>query len=173
MKLWRIIALVFIVVSLTNCASRQWSEALQEQELTPNEKEQVDQLLQDLYQSFSYGNGEEPDWELMRSVFLAEAQFVTEVPEGEIPKPQTIDEFIGSWQYSMRNSQSPSVATKEWILETKASKMGKLMRVDVLFQASKANDPNSRKPGFDSLVLAKVDGVWKVLSFIVHYESKL
>ena len=46
-------------------------------------------------------------------------------------------------------------------------------RFDVVFQAAKSSDPSPRKYGLDSLVLALDDGVWKISSFIVHYESKL
>ena len=51
--------------------------------------------------------------------------------------------------------------------------MGQLIRVDVAFQAKKTNDPAPRNPGLDSLVLANSGGDWKVLSFVIQYESKL
>ena len=70
-------------------------------------------------------------------------------------------------------SKSPAVATTERIISIKTSKVGKLIRVDVLFQAMKTNDASPRKPGLDSLIFAKVGGVWKILSFVVHYESKI
>tara|TARA_B100000497_G_C7681933_1_gene412658 strand:+ start:212 stop:685 length:474 start_codon:yes stop_codon:yes gene_type:complete len=156
-----------------NCDSNRINEALRTESLTQEETEQVDSLLKNLYQSFSYGKAEEPDWELMRSVFFEGALFVPEVPEGESPNPQTIEEFISSWQNSIRNSDSPTIATTERILETKTSKIGKMIRVEVVFQALKATDLSLRKYGLDSLVLANIDGVWKILSFIIHYESKL
>ena len=42
-----------------------------------------------------------------------------------------------------------------------------------LFQAERPGDPSPRKPGLDSLVLARIGPTWKVLSFVVQYESKL
>jgi hypothetical protein len=70
-------------------------------------------------------------------------------------------------------SNLPIVETTEQIIESSATKIGKLIHVDVVFRASKSNDPSPRKPGLDSLVLANVNGAWKILFFIVHYESKL
>lgn len=169
----KIVVLAVLLLSLVNCESSRLNESLQTEPLTQDETAQVDSLLKNLYQSFCYKAGEEPDWELMRSVFFAGAQFITEVPEGETPNPQTIEEFISSWQNSIRNSDSPTIETTERVLETKTTKVGKLIRVDVVFQASKAGDPSPRKNGLDSLVLIDVDGVWKILSFIIHYESKL
>ena len=90
----------------------------------------------------------------MRSVFFDGAQFVTEPPVGEAPNPQSVDAFISSWQASIRDSTSSTLATAEWITETRMSKVGKLIRVDVVFQAKKRNDPAPKKPGLDSLVLA-------------------
>lgn len=163
---------IFLTV-LVSCKNNHFKTPLHPESLTPNETEQVDTLLKHLYQSFCYGKAEEPDWELMRSVFFERAQFVSEVPCGESPKSQTIEAFISSWQNSIRESTTPTVATSERIISTKAIKLGKLIRVDVEFQAVKSNDPSPRKPGLDSIVLANVHGIWKILSFIIHYESKL
>lgn len=172
-KFFRKIILALFFVSLIACESNHFEKLLRAESLTRDETAQVDILLEKLYQSFCYGKGEEPDWELMHSVFFEGAQFVGEVPEGEPPTPQTIEDFIASWQHSIRDSDSPTIATAERILETKATKIGQLIRVDILFQGSKSNDTSAKKPGLDSLVLASVDGVWKILSFVVQYESKL
>ena len=172
-KFFRKIVLALFFVSLIGCESNYFDKLLKTESLTPDETEQVDILLKNLYQSFCYGNAEEPDWELMRSVFFEGAQFVSEVPQGGTPNPQTIEEFISSWQNSIRKSDSPTIETTERILETKATKIGNLIRVDILFQGSKSNETSPKKPGLDSLVLANVDGIWKILSFIVQYESKL
>lgn len=165
--------LVATLITLGSCQSDKSGNLLQLESLTQDETEKVDELLQKVYQSFCYGNAEEPDWELMRSVFFEGALFVGEVPDGEVPKPQTIEDFISSWQHAIRNSNSPTIETTEKIIETKAVKRGELIYVDVVFQGAKANDPAPKKYGLDSLVLASVDGDWKVLSFVVQYESKL
>ena len=167
------IILVSFLFALISCENSEFNKSLRSDSLTQDETEQVDKLLKDLYESFAYGKEEEPNWALMSYVFVEGAQFVSEVPNGESPHPQTIEGFISNWQNSIRHSNSPTVATSERIIETRATKIGKLIRVDVAFQASKSNDPSPRKPGLDCLILANVDGVWKVLSFVIQYESKL
>lgn len=139
--------------------------------LTRAESEQVDALLDDLYRSFCSAEGEEPDWELMRSVFVDDAQFVTEPPPGRPPKPQTVDAFIASWRDAIRGRPRP--AYDEWITGTRVTKVGGLIRIDVAFLAKTSTDTAPRKPGLDTLVLTQVDGTWRVLSFVVQYESKL
>ena len=167
-----IIPVVYLFV-VTSCVSTRSDGPPRTVPLTAGETEQIDSQLKNLYRSFCYGDGEEPDWELMRSVFFEGAQFVSETSVGEAPRPQTVDEFISSWQHIIRGSSSPTVETSERIISASATKVGKLIRVDVVFQALKSNDPSRRKPGLDSLVFANFDGVWKILSFVVQYESKI
>ena len=94
--------LMLCLIMLTGCGTVHLDGRLQAEALTSSELEQIDNQLNDLYQSFCYAAGEEPNWELMRSVFVEGAQFVGEAPAGEAPRPQAIDEFISSWQTSMR-----------------------------------------------------------------------
>lgn len=148
-------------------------DPLQPAPLTAADAEQVEALLDDLYRSFCSTEGEEPDWELMRSVFVTDAQFVSETAAGESPEPQTVEAFIASWRDAIRSSTTPRPAHDEWITGTQTTKVGELIRVDVAFEARKSTDPVARKPGLDTLTLAKVDGAWRVLSFVVQYESKL
>ena len=70
------------LVILTGCVSTHPNAPVRVESLTVDESDQVDSLLNKLYRSFSYEAGEEPDWDLMRSVFFDDAQFVTEPPEG-------------------------------------------------------------------------------------------
>lgn len=167
------ISVVWLVLVLISCATIPPTGSLRLEPLTSAETQQVDSLLDRLYRSFTYGADEEPDWELMRSAFVENAQFVTEPVEGKAPDSQLLEAFISSWQEAIRGSTAPRPSHDEWITGTTATKLGELIRVDVSFQAKKGNDTAPRKPGLDSLVLVKVDGQWKVLSFIVHYESKL
>ena len=172
-KYFQVLSISMFLTGFIGCESDSLKGSLQTIALTNSEQAQVDQLLEDLYRSFSYNGGVEPDWDLMRSGFIEGAQFVTEPTECSSLRPQTIAAFVESRQRSIRGSDIPTVKTTEEIIETKTSKIGNLIRVDVLFRASKANDPHPRKPGFDSLILAQVNGVWKILSFVIHYESKL
>lgn len=146
---------------------------LRTESLTSDEARQVATVLDQLYRSFGHGAGEEPDWGSMRSVFVDGAQFVAEAAAGAAPKPQAVDDFVASWQAAVRASTTPAVASEEVILDKRITKVGKLIHVDVLFRAKKGTDAAPRKPGLDSLTLVDVGGQWKVLSFVVHYESKL
>lgn len=162
-----------IFMGLTYTALSGMANALENEPLTANETEEVNVLLDKLYQSFSYQAGEEPDWDLMRSVFVDDAQVVLEPAAGEELRPQKLEDFITSWQGSIRNSPDPTVQTSEAILDTAMTRLGNLIRVDLLFRAMKSTDTAPREPGLDTLMLARVNGDWKILSFVVQYESKL
>ena len=139
-----------------------FDRSLRSELLTSAETQQVDALLDELYRSFSHGEGEEPDWELMRSVFVEGAQFVTEAPAGEAPEPRSVEAPLADWQAAVRSSDTPAPATEERITDTRIEKVGRLIRVDVVFEAKKAGDPAPRSPGLDSLVLVETDGGWKM-----------
>lgn len=165
--------LVFLLIAVVaGCASTGTAQP-ERGVLTPAESKQVDLLLSTLYKSFNYGAGAEPDWASMRSVFVEGAQFVSEAPIGQAPEPKTVDQLIADWQASMRKSKSPTAGYEEWITGTNITKAGRLIFVDVTFQAREPSDRRAREPGRDALVLTDVGGTLKVLSFVVQYESKL
>lgn len=160
-------------IALAACSAPGPAAPLRSEALTSVEAQQVDALLDKLYRSFSHGEGEEPDWELMRSVFVEGAQFVTEALPGQAPRPRSVEALLADWQAAVRNSDAPAPATEERITDTRIEKVGRLIRVDVVFEAKKAGDPAPRSPGLDSLVLVETDDGWKILSFVVHHEAKL
>jgi len=134
---------------------------------------EVQALLDRLYHSFNYGPGQEPDWKLMRTSFVDGAQYVPEPSAGSPLRSYDVDALIAKWQSSMRSSTSVNPGYSEWIGSTSISKVGDLLRVDIVFYGKEPGDRHQRQPGLDSLLLARVDGTWKVLSFVVHKESKL
>ena len=92
-----IVMLTIYFVILSNCVTNQVDNLLAAESLSAQDSEQIESRLKDLYQSFSYDTGAEPDWELMRSAFFEGAQFVGEAPTGAAPLSFTIDDFIISW----------------------------------------------------------------------------
>jgi len=134
---------------------------------------EVQALLDRLYRSFNYGPGQEPDWKLMRASFVDGGQFVPEPTEGSQLRSHDIDALIAKWQSSMRANHAGNRGYSEWIGSTSITQVGDLLRVDVVFYGKEPGEPHQRQPGLDSLLLAQVDGTWKVLSFVVHRESKL
>ena len=163
-------ALAFI--TFFSC-SKSLDPILLEKGLSIEEMAEVEQLLEKLYQSFSYEEGKEPDWSLMRSAFLKNGQFVLEASSDQAPLPQSIDDFILSWQQVIHKSSKKSVKTSEEILQSNVRKIGNFIHVDVVFRAKKSTDLVPRKKGLDSLILAKEGDDWKILLFAVHHESKL
>ncbi len=130
-------------------------------------------LLERLYRSFNYGPRQEPDWRSMRACFIDGAQFVPEPPAGEPIRSYDVDALIAKWKSSMRRSKSANPGYSEWIDSTTITRTGDMLRVDVVFYGKEPGDPHPRRPGLDSLLLARSAGSWKVLSFVVQSESKL
>lgn len=141
--------------------------------LASSTQQHVRALLDRLYRSFNYAKGQEPDWALMRSCFVDGALFVPEPDPGSAVRPADVDAVIAKWQASMRKRSAGNHGYSEWIDHVRTSRVGNLVRADVVFHGKEPGDPQPRKPGLDSLQLVQVDGEWKVLSFVVQYESKL
>lgn len=169
----RLLALIPLFVALTSCATSDSREIPVAPNLEPATVAAIDAVLDDLYRSFGHAEGGEPDWALMRAQFANGALFAGEAPAGRLPEPQTVDDFIEDWRAAQRRSGKAQPAQGERIVRRTMSRVGRLVRVDVVFRAEKAGDPHPRRPGLDSLTLAKGADGWRVLSFIVHEESKL
>ncbi len=165
-----ILAFAFASVGCTNLQRAQPTHSLR---VSSTDRRAVHILLKQLYQSFNYGPGQEPNWGLMRASFLDGAQFVPEPSRGTPVRPYHVDKLITKWQSSMRGTPSLNHGYSEWIESTNIDRVGDMLRVDVIFYGKEPADPYPRKPGLDSLILVRVGDTWKVLSFIVHKESKL
>jgi hypothetical protein len=168
----RVLILAFTLMSL-GCSAVPRVERTPSHVVSATDQGEVQVLLEQLYRSFNYGAGQEPDWRLMRTLFVDGAQFVPEPSPGAPLRSYDVDALIAKWQSSMRAGSSPNLGYSEWIGNTSVDKVGELLRVDVLFYGKEPGDSHPREPGLDSLLLARVNGSWKVLSFIVHNESKL
>ena len=140
--------------------------------VSPEDRQEIDALLDRLYRSFNYAAGKEPDWVMMRSCFVDGALFVPEAEDGKV-RAQDVDALIARWQASMRKKPGANPAYAEVVDSVRLERIATLVRADVTFTGSEPGDPRRRKPGLDSLQLVRQDGAWRVLSFVVHYESTL
>lgn len=162
-----------LLVTLIGCRTQGRTSSSLTEPVGAGDAAAIGIVLDELYRSFGHAEGGEPDWERMRAQFVDGAQFVAETADGVAPEPQPVGEFIASWREAIRAREKPRPAQSETILRQQLSRVGRLIRVDIEFIAQKGTDPRARKPGLDSLTLVEVAGAWKVLSFVVHYESKL
>lgn len=155
------------------CSTVTRTDAARPSPVAPETNGEVRNLLNKLYRSFNYAAGQEPDWVLMRSCFVDGVLFAPEPELGAGIKPRDVDALIAAWQTSMRRRATGNAGYSEWIDDVQMSRVGKLIRVDVAFFGKEPGDRGPRKPGLDSIQLVEVNGQWKVLSFVVQYESKL
>lgn len=165
--------LLAAALSCVGCATAGVREPDAVAALAPATEREVRSLLDDLYRTFNYAAGQEPDWTGMRSCFVDGALFAPEPDPGEPVRAFNVDSLIAKWQGSMRKRQRENAGYAEWIDSVRYSRVGGLVRADVSFYGKEPTDRHERKAGLDTLQLVEVDGAWKVLSFVVLYESKL
>lgn len=165
-------ALLVSVLICGGCSTYLHHDSISNQVVAPETSSQIRALLDKLYQSFNYPEGQEPDWALMGSCFVDGALFAPEPDAGDAIRPSDVDTLIAKWQAAMRRQPSKP-GYIEWIENVQMSQAGNLVRADVVFYGKEPGELRLRRPGLDSLQLVQVDGKWKVLSFVVQYESKL
>ena len=142
-------------------------------EVSQPAEHQIRQSLSRLYRSFSYAPGHEPDWSLMRSCFVSDAQVVLEPNQGRAPRAMPLSQMIAQWQASLREKPSNNLGYVETISSIRLQYVGAYVDADVVFYGKAPNDPRARKPGLDRLRFSNANGAWQVESLEVQYESKL
>ena len=119
----RVLILAFALMAL-GCSAVPRVERTPSHAVSATERREVQVLLEQLYRSFNYGAGQEPDWRLMRTSFVDGAQFVPEPGPGTPVRSYDVDALIARCQTSMRAGSSSNLGYPEWIGSTRVNKVG-------------------------------------------------
>jgi len=139
----------------------------------PKDEEQIKNIINLLYSSFSFKPGQEPNWNTIRDISLKGAVFVSE-PSPKIERGGIdVEEFISDYKNAIANSSLEKTGYQETIINTKIWQSGTVANVEVSFKASTASDAGQRKPGLDNIQLLNDSGKWKIVAFTTQSESKL
>lgn len=130
----------------------------------------VDAILDALYESFSFGPGEE-DWTLLRSLCIEDAVFLQ--PLGSSPRHEVIgiDPFIRDFEDFIAASDAKTLGFHEEITHRRIDLFGNVAHAWVVFEGRFAKDGPIRSRGLDSIQLVRHQGRWWVVSFTTHFES--
>lgn len=125
----------------------------------------VEQVVRDVYDLVSWTDGNTPDWETVRDVFIPEAIVVLRYPPGL--QVMTVDGFLLDWlRFEDQLADAGITGFNEEVLEARVTEFGDIAHVHVVYESSIPGSGRPARPGVDLWSLIRVDGRWKVVSVV-------
>jgi hypothetical protein len=125
----------------------------------------VEQVVRDVYDLVSWTDGDTPDWEVVREIFIPQAIVVLRYPPDL--KVMSVDGFLLDWLRFENQLASAGVSGfQESVLSARATEFGDIAHVHVVYESSIPGSGRPARPGVDLWALIRVDGVWKVVSVV-------
>jgi hypothetical protein len=125
----------------------------------------VEQVVRDVYDLVSWTDGNTPDWEVVRDVFIRDAIVVLRYPPDL--KVMSVDGFLLDWlRFENQLGAAGVSGFQETVTSTETTEFGDVAHVSVVYESSIPGTARPARPGVDLWSLIRVDGRWKVVSVI-------
>jgi hypothetical protein len=129
-------------------------------------------LVEALYGMVSFGPGPEPDWEMFRDVFLADAIIVFSPSRTRPMRPMSVDGFIQDWRDFFRDAQLEDKGFHETITALEVTEFGGLAHAFVIFEPRIGSEPPPRpQRGLDSIELSHDGERWWIAAITTDFEG--
>lgn len=129
-------------------------------------------LVEALYDMVSFGPGPEPDWNMFRDVFLADALLVVAPNRTQPMRPMDVDGFIQDWEDFFRDFELADKGFSETIVAIEVTEFGGIAHAFVIFEPRVGGDaPGRRVRGLDSIEMAWDGNRWWVASIATDFEG--
>ena len=132
----------------------------------------IDATLATLYQSFSFDKGKEPEWSVMRSLFLEGASFVDPISDAAQPRAIGVEAFITNFREAVENAPAFREGLRERIVVARVDHFGHVAHAYVTFEGFVPGEYRARTRGVDSIQLVRSGTQWMVASFTTQYEKR-
>ena len=125
----------------------------------------VEQVVRDVYDLVSWTDGNIPDWEVVREVFIPEAIVVLRYPPDL--KVMSVDGFLLDWlRFENQLAGAGVSGFKETVTSAATTEFGDVAHVHVVYETSIPDTGRPARPGVDLWSLIRIDGQWKVVSVV-------
>jgi len=131
----------------------------------------VNDVVESLYQSVSFGPGEEPDWDLLASLFFDNSVLAQPVRGSQEVELWSLDHFIQSFKDDLVTYEMQKTGFWERVAGMSCSSFGRVAHCDVVFEMR--NDKESVEPlgrGLDGIQMVKTGGRWWITSIATEHE---
>ncbi|MGB8952350.1 MAG: hypothetical protein WCC06_06770 [Candidatus Aminicenantales bacterium] len=132
----------------------------------PSEKDgsSIDCMVKALYESITFPEGKEPDWERLRALFTPDAPFIRINKDGSVDR-MTTESFILSFQERMRKGSVKSFHESELFRRTQV--FGQMAHVFSTYRKDiNMEDPEKFVKGINSLQLFYDGKDWRIGSIV-------
>jgi len=125
----------------------------------------AEQVVRDVYGLVSWTDGNTPDWEVVREVFIPEAIVVLRYPPNL--KVMNVDGFLLDWlRFENQLAERGVKGFLETVVSAEVTEFGDVAHVHVVYETTIPDTGRPARPGVDLWSLIRVDGRWKVVSVV-------
>jgi hypothetical protein len=144
----------------------------QEKPVPPAEAvDTIEHIIGTLYQAVSFKSGQEPDWDLLRSLMMEDASFVMRRGDSRPILRATTEEFIQFYLQDLDLYNMRETGFYEQVGGNTITRFNRIAHCLVVFEMR--TDPESEVPvgrGVDSIQLVHDAGRWWVASIATEHE---
>jgi len=132
---------------------------------TADDLRSVEQVVRDVYDLVSWTDGNTPDWEVVRDVFIPEAIVVLRYPPDL--KVMSVDGFLLDWlRFENQLAGAGVRGFRETVTSAMTTEFGDVAHVQVVYETSIPDMGRPARPGVDLWSLIRMEGRWKVVSVV-------
>jgi hypothetical protein len=122
-------------------------------------------LVRSLYDEVSFGAGQTPDWDKVRSMFIEEAVIVLRTSREKTTRFD-LEGFVDDFEKFAGGPKVQASGFEEKVLRTRTTVFREFAHVLVLYEAHVPGSPRPPQKGIDSFHLVREDGKWRIVSIL-------
>jgi len=136
---------------------------IQAQIEAPSSPEDPEFMIKQIYEEVSSEEGQEVDWEKVRSFFVEEALIVLQT-SGDESTRFTLEEFIQDFKDFYESPAAKGSGFREEVLKLRSQVYADMAFIAVIYEASILNSDRPPQKGVDFWLLQKKEDSWKVVA---------
>lgn len=129
------------------------------------DRRSVEEVVRDVYDLVSWTDGDTPDWEVVRGIFIPQAIVVLRYPPDL--KVMSVDGFLLDWlRFQNQLEDAGASGFLETVLSVSVTEFGDIAHAHVTYESSIPDTGRPARPGVDLWSLIRVEDQWKVVSVV-------
>lgn len=126
----------------------------------------------ELYRSFDFDAGSEPDWEAQRRIALEGATFLSPAAPGRELSGEGVEEFIAGFRSYATSPRMAATGLHERVTSIQGHAFGGIAQLFVTFEGHLPGDSGRQTHGVDGLTYVRSGSEWRLVSFVSQYERE-